>query len=77
MSHKLHNMLEQGVNEGQWSDRAELLRCVCRALERNCVRELREKWRDCYCELIHTDVRYCILCYCFFLQWIDMDIMWS
>ena len=55
--------------------RAELLRCVCRALERNCVRELREKWRDCYCELIHTDVRYCIIC--FFLQWIDMDIMWS
>ena len=54
MSHKLHKMLEQGVNEGQWSDRAELLRCVCRALERNCVRqtglarELREKWRDCY-----------------------------
>ena len=39
MSHKLHKMLEQGVNEGQWSDRAEPLRCVCRALERKCVRQ--------------------------------------
>ena len=60
-SHKLHKMLEQGVNGGKWSDRTEPLRCVCRALERNCVRELREKWRDCYCELIHTDVRCCII----------------
>ena len=59
MSDHLHKMLERWMSEGQWSsdERAEPLRCICEALESDCVRqrrlagELREKWKDCYCEV--------------------------
>jgi hypothetical protein len=59
MSQNLHRMLEQWMSEGQWSsdERAEPLRCICVALESDCLRqrrlasELREKWKDCYLDL--------------------------
>ena len=46
------------MSEGQWSsdERAEPKRRICEALESDCLRqrrlasELREKWKDCYCE---------------------------
>ena len=75
MNRNLHTMLSRWRDGGKWRDEAEPLRQIFEALESASVRrtalakELRDKWKDCFCELM------CLLYFsfstCFLISVVD------